>query len=386
MIILNQITTIKFMRKIIYACILLALVSCETKVSQLYEDSIYDSKSSELKSIEDKQTELLGQTIGGPKKFYYQEKENSNVYEVQSAADFQKSTYAEYTIARNKENIIVYIEKSRHDSCFGGDNGKLTYRSYFDNDGNLMLFEKSEEPFGGIPDGCGYYTETSNYWFNKNHTLLKKTFDLFQDGKIATSKDCKKNIPIDYEIYMTVNEYLSKNKFKNNESNTNNSTIVDESINSSNDNSTNTDLPMSNYFKIEKIFNVKYDNRGFEMDFDLLNNSDYKFSSVNFHAAIYYKLKDGNSELHNVAQHDAWLPYSHDGSGNHVLNWEPRTIQHIYFRIEPCFTDYRRTPEKLMLLLKVENATSVDAEINGNFAVYDLLDLWKEKQVKEGLR
>lgn len=160
------------------------------------------------------------------------------------------------------------------------------------------------------------------------------------------------------------------------------------SYNANEDNSTNNDLPASIYFKVVKINTSQYIGDGvFEMDFDLLNNTDYKFSSVNFSGDIYVKMKNSENICDSPVQHDDWKPYSDDNYGNHILNWEPHTIKHIYFLSRAyCINTYDRTPEEITLIIKIRKAISIDAEVEGAFAKYDLLDLWKERQVKEGLR
>jgi hypothetical protein len=211
------------MKQIIFSLILLFFVSCKPKLPQLYEDTVYDTKSTELVDLNKEFLALIdsGWAIRHRPEFegfeeYYQEKKNSTICKIQSDEDAYKATYAKYDILRNRNNKIIYIKMFRLDSCFGGENAVLTYISHFDYNGNLVIFEKEEDPFQGIPDGCGYFSEKSEYSFNKEHTLLKKTFDLYQGEKKVFSKDCKKNIPIDYKIYLTVDEFLSNNKFDNN--------------------------------------------------------------------------------------------------------------------------------------------------------------------------
>ena len=157
---------------------------------------------------------------------------------------------------------------------------------------------------------------------------------------------------------------------------------------SNEENSANNELPASNYFKITKVNFARYLKDGqFEMDFDLLNNTDYKFSRVRFSADIFYKMKNSDDGLQATVQNNDWQPYSDNGRCDHILNWEPMTTKHIYFisRYGGC-SSYERTPDEITLIIMISNAVSVDFEIEGAFAKYDLLELWKGKQVEEGLR
>ncbi len=153
------------------------------------------------------------------------------------------------------------------------------------------------------------------------------------------------------------------------------------------DTSANIDLPASKYFKVDSIFNAQYlENSKFEMEFEILNNTDYKFSKFELFVQILYVMKNSNSVCESTVQYDALEP-------RYVENWEPHTKIRFHF-ITPswgsaggCFdAQYNRTPEKITLVLKPFPAISVDLEVEEPFAMYDLLPLWKERQVKEGLR
>jgi hypothetical protein len=148
------------------------------------------------------------------------------------------------------------------------------------------------------------------------------------------------------------------------------------------------DLPASKYFKIDKINFSRFIKDGkFELDFNLLNNTDYKFSSVNFHADIFSKMKNNDEICQSTIQFDDWQPHSTiNYVPHHIWNWEPQTVKHVYFIGSPCIRSFERTPEVLTLVIKISSAISIDSEVEGVFAKYDLLNLWKEQQVKEGLR
>lgn len=152
--------------------------------------------------------------------------------------------------------------------------------------------------------------------------------------------------------------------------------------------STSMDLPASKYFKVVSITKVQYiEDAKFEMELEILNNTDYKFSKFELFAQILYKMKNSDDTCTSTVQYDAYNPRS-------VENWEPHTKIKFYF-VTPswgsgggCITaQYDRTPEKIVLVLKpFPAAISVDLEVEGPFAMYNLLNLWKERQVKEGLR
>jgi len=180
------------------------------------------------------------------------------------------------------------------------------------------------------------------------------------------------------------------NQKKSTEENQNQNT--ENNFNSIENDSTNTnnDLPMSNCFEVKKINTIKYLNNGhFEMDFELVNNTDYKFSSVSLSAYISSRLK--NSERNSITDVQAvdWKFFNLKDSEflyNIVKKWQPHTSKHIHFICYASDGSFDRTPEEIELVLEA-GAISVDVEKkDGAFAKYNLLDLWKQKQVEKGLR
>jgi len=179
----------------------------------------------------------------------------------------------------------------------------------------------------------------------------------------------------------------SNNSDKNNS--INNELPANNFFDSDENDSIRAEFPARNYFIIDKINFSRYIKNGqFEMDFDLLNNTDYKFSSVNFRAEIFSKMKNSDIICRSTVQFDDWKPKSTiNYVPHHILNWEPNVIKHVYFTCYPlCNSSYERTPEEITLVIKIAKAISIDKEVEGAFVKYDLLDLWKERQVKEGLR
>jgi len=148
-------------------------------------------------------------------------------------------------------------------------------------------------------------------------------------------------------------------------------------------------LPASRYFKIEEITKAEYLEDGiFEMEFYVLNNSNFKFSSFLGLIQILYKMKNSDEYCTTTVQ-----LYSYENKDLIIKDWEPNTIKSIYF-ITPCKTcggacfsaSYNRTPEEIILVLSIIKAISVDIEVEGAYAKYDLLPLWKDRQIKEGFR
>ena len=168
----------------------------------------------------------------------------------------------------------------------------------------------------------------------------------------------------------------------------NNSTNAETNQNNDNISNAYADLPASKYFKIDSIIEYKYISNGkFEMKYIILNNSDYKFSTCLLRNQIFYKMKDEKEICTTTIQDNDTYP------SYRIENWEPHTKKQIHF-ISPCksclgacwLANYERTPESIELVLQILKAISVDVEVEGAFAKYDILPLWKERQVKEGLR
>lgn len=162
----------------------------------------------------------------------------------------------------------------------------------------------------------------------------------------------------------------------------------DDQNSSKEENIENGDFPLSNYFKITKVFSGEYNKqRGFDMDFEIMNISDYKFSSVDLHGDTYCKLKNSDKICQSTVQTIDWVVDNKKNNWPHqIVNWEPHTTRRISFTCPTwCSATFDRTPEELNLILRI-NAISIDKEIEGIFVNYDILPLWQERQVKEGLR
>lgn len=157
--------------------------------------------------------------------------------------------------------------------------------------------------------------------------------------------------------------------------------------NSEADTSAITFLPASEYFKVVNITKSQFiENGQFEMECEILNNTNFTFSRFDLYAEILFTMKDSDEICTSTVQFDKCKP-------DFVENWKQYTNIKFYF-VTPCWScgggcfsaKYERTPEKIVLVLKPHPAISVDLEVTEAFATYDLLPLWKERQVKEGLR
>ena len=122
------------------------------------------------------------------------------------------------------------------------------------------------------------------------------------------------------------------------------------------------------------------------MEVEILNNTDYKFKNFVLSARITYKMQNEEVSCERSAQHDEITP-------NVIESWQPHTPKTFSFTIDHhgqlgCLkVNYDRTPESIELVLEpFIKAISVDKEVEGPFAIYDLLPQWKERQAKEGLR
>lgn len=191
----------------------------------------------------------------------------------------------------------------------------------------------------------------------------------------SKTSDNKQNSGIEAE---NTDEILSE-ELENTESSNNNYNKEDTSA--------NIDLPASKYFEVINVTKAQYlESAKFEMELEIINNSNYKFSKFILSAVIHYTMKNSDYVCTSTVQYDAYNPRS-------VENWEPNNIYKFYF-VTPSWgsgggcmdAQYNRTPEKIVLVLKPFTAISVDLETEDTFAMYDLLPLWKERQVKEGLR
>lgn len=143
-------------------------------------------------------------------------------------------------------------------------------------------------------------------------------------------------------------------------------------------------FPASKYFEIVNFNKARFvDKCTFEAEIELLNKSEYKFSKFELYSTLNFLTKDG-FECETAIQRDAYKP-------NKIVDWEPNTTRIISFSslgtgfYGGCGIGYDRTPEGIIITFKAD-AISIDKEIYDNFARYNLLPQWKEKQALDGLR
>ena len=154
------------------------------------------------------------------------------------------------------------------------------------------------------------------------------------------------------------------------------------------------ELSPSKYFKIAKINKARFyqdnEKKGrFEIDFDIINKSNYSFSSHDLNVDIICKAK--GTEDWNVLP----IPVFTDKRGWKETEgykgkfWEPNSIINLHFNTEYTqmgnFT-FTWTPKEVYLDLSM-SAVSVDVNFyNKKFTKINILDEWKQEQVIEGLR
>jgi len=366
------------------------------------EDSIYDSQSPEIGKIQE-QYETISNYVehvikdDSKVELYLQAKKNANVFRVHDFENLPDSLYASYCTIRNKENSIIYIAQTLY--SFSGD-WLILYENYLDDHGNLICFKRSYSDFSFIRGSESAKSEESIYFFDKNHKLLKKTYKLMDAQKNPVKcETCEKNILLDYVIYKSLDDILGNNKAefaynpafneviksskKQNYQNQNTDGEEASEVGNTNYN----DFPASKYFKVDNIVNAQYlEKEKFETEFEVLNNSNYKFTKFVLSARIYYKFKNSEEVCPTYVQFDGIEPKL-------IENWEPHTKRKFHIASPgsgyagSCnIASYERTPDEIRFVLEARLAISVDAETKGAFAGYDLLPQWKERQIKEGLR
>jgi len=141
-------------------------------------------------------------------------------------------------------------------------------------------------------------------------------------------------------------------------------------------------LPTSQYFRIEKIYTSQFlDDGRLELEIDLKNIYQYKFSKFYLSATTFIKLKNKKDYCKSYSQ-----------SGDDIVeyrffDWQPGQIKRLKI-YTPCFvcmggcyalSGFNRTPEEIYIELST-SAISIEDEPEGVFARFDLMDLWKKKQ------
>ena len=136
----------------------------------------------------------------------------SEIERVPNFNDIPEAILNSYNIIRSNDNEILMIGEYPYSESGDWD---ISYLSYFDKNGNIVAFVRYCNFFNGL---CAEIVkETSIYYFDKNHNLVKKTYEIKDsDGNPLNYTDCEFNYRYEYSIFKTLNEYTENNIFYEN--------------------------------------------------------------------------------------------------------------------------------------------------------------------------
>lgn len=202
---------------ILFAILFSILISCDSRPKKIFEETIFQSNSAELKTIlkkyEDlsKDVSLIYKNNFKSLELYLQLNDSGIVSRVPNFDQIPEAYSATFNLMKNKSYKIFYIGECPH--CESGD-WYIVYESYFDENGNLIAFVRNCNFFNGECAGVVY--EKSEYFYNMQHIMIKKTYEITdKDKKPLDYKKCVFNYRFKYSQCLTLSDYLKNHKFKN---------------------------------------------------------------------------------------------------------------------------------------------------------------------------
>ena len=207
-------------KKIRYILILsiffLNIIECSSQTTLIKEEDTYISKSTDLNNTFktydtiSKEIDRVFNNDTTKIELYLQLNEKATIKRVPNYNNTPESYFASFNIIRNKSGQIIYIAEYPADDS--GD-WNLIYESYFDKKGNLITFVRKCSFFNG--ECADIVHEKSEYFYNLNHALMKKTYEITDENKKPLNfKKCVFNYRYDYKIYTTLTEYLKNYIFE----------------------------------------------------------------------------------------------------------------------------------------------------------------------------
>ncbi len=184
----------------------LILASCSKKIMK--EDAIFDPKKTETpKIIEESDNALnIATRIFLNENYYvelYTQDKDQDLVKVEDFNNVTPELSASYNLIRYKSGEMMYVAEFPYAESGDWEN---IYESVFDIEGNLLKFIRKSS----FVEGDRLISEKSEYYYNKRHELIKKTYEI-KDHKNQPIEDIsgidfKYRFP--YEIYPTRKKWL----------------------------------------------------------------------------------------------------------------------------------------------------------------------------------
>ncbi|MDR3704830.1 MAG: hypothetical protein P4L28_02850 [Paludibacteraceae bacterium] len=186
----------------------LLMVSCKEKEPK--EDAIFDPRYPETPQITKQANDKLSEADfifmhdNYLVELYVQDSTNKVMKKVPDFDHLPKGVMATYNLIRDKNGNVMYVAEFPYSASGDWEN---IYESIFDESGNLLLFvRKSSFIFGQA-----VVAEKSQYFYNTDHKLVKKTYDLKdgQENPIPDGTSVDFPYRFSYEKYKTRKDWLA---------------------------------------------------------------------------------------------------------------------------------------------------------------------------------
>ncbi len=192
---------------VISICLILFLFSCKKEIK---EDGVFDQRDpqsaivkAEADSIYRKIADKIFMTDNTFVELYIQNGSDTKMQKVDDFENVPPNLSASYNLMRNADGNVMYVAEFPFYKKGYPEN---IYESIFDNEGNLLLFVRQST----FPSDNKLIFEKSEYYYNKNHDLIKKTYQIADGNGKPIPEDAiiKFDYRFPYEKYMTRAEWL----------------------------------------------------------------------------------------------------------------------------------------------------------------------------------
>jgi len=183
-----------------------ALFACSDK--ELPEDAVYDPRFPETDSIYKKANDLYGQADhvlmynNYLAELYIQTTADKKIQLVPNFDNVPKDLSSTFNIIRNKDGNIMYVAEFPYSEKGDWEN---IYENIFDDNGDLIMFVRKSS---FIQNKVPIY-EKSEYFYNSEHKLVKKTY-LMKYGK---GIEIPQGIKVEYSYRFPYEKYKTRKKW-----------------------------------------------------------------------------------------------------------------------------------------------------------------------------
>ncbi len=188
----------------------LFLVGCE---KELPEDAVYDPRYEETDAVCSQAKELLQEVDfifmrnNSLVELYTQTTDDKNISLVPHFENIPENLSATYNVIRNRDGNVMYVAEFPYGESGDWEN---IYESVFNDKGDLILFvRKSSFLYSDSINTDIVVFEKSEYYYNSNHKLLKKTYEI----KFADQTGIPQGVKIDYAYRFPYEKYKTRKKW-----------------------------------------------------------------------------------------------------------------------------------------------------------------------------